>query len=528
MTMSHGETLVEASPEAIEHDGTDGSAESAPTTPGSGLRGHRLVWLVAAVAVVSLGAGVGLSTMIKSPAEQAAEVAPPQAGVVTAPVVQRVLANDVTMRADAAFEDAVEVKIPASDAEGVPAVVTGQVPEVGSELNPADVALEVSGRPVIVLGGDLPAYRTLVAGSAGPDVAQLKAALRALGIDPGKGAGKGDIYDAATAAAVQKLYAKVGYAAPSAGASADDAVRAAQEGATAAQQGLDRANADLAAGPADKVSDADKLEADNVVRHAQRDLATAQAEGGDVAKAQDDLALAQARRAELDKPRDTSSLTQAVTAAKADLRTAKEALAQAQQSALTPLPVSEVLFLANTPRRVDAVNVTRGTAVDGAVMSVSGATLLLEGSVAASDAKLLTVGATGTATLPDDSELAVTVASVEPKKADSGGGDSGDDKAAGRYVVALRPDALTPAQVEMLRGQNLRVVVPVDSTGGEVLAVPIAALTAGPGGESRVDVVRGKETQTITVTPGLAADGFVQITKADGDLKVGDKVVVGK
>ncbi|QAY64515.1 hypothetical protein ET495_16315 [Xylanimonas allomyrinae] len=88
--------------------------------------------------------------------------------------------------------------------------------------------------------------------------------------------------------------------------------------------------------------------------------------------------------------------------------------------------------------------------------------------------------------------------------------------------------------MEALRDQNVRVRVSVGSTQGAVLAVPVAALTAGPGGESRVEVQRAKGTETelvtelVTVTTGLAAEGFVEIVSADGDLEAGDLVVVGR
>jgi hypothetical protein len=71
--------------------------------------------------------------------------------------------------------------------------------------------------------------------------------------------------------------------------------------------------------------------------------------------------------------------------------------------------------------------------------------------------------------------------------------------------------------------------VPVSSTGGEVLAVPLAALTAGPGGEARVELVDGEDDDgtLLEVTTGLSADGFVEVTPVDGDLAEGDLVVVG-
>src|SRR5665647_3948758 len=88
------------------------------------------------------------------------------------------------MRGDAIYEDPAEVMIETGDIGG-PAVVTGQVPEVGANLDAGAVILEVAGRPVILLPGELPVYRTLRAGVSGPDVIQLKEALTALGIDPG-------------------------------------------------------------------------------------------------------------------------------------------------------------------------------------------------------------------------------------------------------------------------------------------------------------------------------------------------------
>ncbi|MEB0161123.1 hypothetical protein, partial [Pseudomonas sp. AH2 (2023)] len=68
---------------------------------------------------------------------------------------------------------------------GGAAVVTGNVPEVGAMLDPLSVGLTVSGRPVIVLPGELPAYRSLAFGMSGPDVVQFKQAMAAVGIDAG-------------------------------------------------------------------------------------------------------------------------------------------------------------------------------------------------------------------------------------------------------------------------------------------------------------------------------------------------------
>ncbi|MFF2622675.1 efflux RND transporter periplasmic adaptor subunit [Oerskovia jenensis] len=533
-----------------ENEGQAAGEATLAATPGTGLRGHRLIWLVAGIAVLSLLAGIVVSRLVVSPAQAAADAKAPDAGLITVPVEKKVIANDVTLRGDVKYDDAVQVKVETADLGG-PAVVTGQVPALGAELGQTSIALEVSGRPVIVLPGDLPAYRTLRVGVSGPDVAQLKAALTAVGIDPGKA--DSNVYDAATATAVDKLYANVGYPSPSSGDEAKDGVEAATQGVKDAEDALTSARADLSTSRGG-ATDVEKLEADNAVRGAERNLAAAQAgptdpaaepgtppQPGDVAGAQDALTLARAQRAALDKPKDVAAQSAAVTRAQRQLDDAKKALGEARTETLTALPASEVLFLSGLPRRVDEVLVERGATISGPVMAVSGATLVIEASAGASDAELLTPGAKATFTLPDDSEGTATVTSVEARKAEGEGKESSADaKKGARFTVSLAPDALTPEQITLLQGSNLRLTIPVSSTAGEVLAVPLAALTAGPGGESRVEVLRGdaatpskgtgtdRATDLVPVKTGLAAGGFVEIVSSDDPLEPGDKVVVGK
>ena len=57
--------------------------------------GRRTIAVMAVVAVVCLAAGLGLSRLIVSPGEAAADAAPPTAGPITVPVESRVIANDV-------------------------------------------------------------------------------------------------------------------------------------------------------------------------------------------------------------------------------------------------------------------------------------------------------------------------------------------------------------------------------------------------------------------------------------------------
>lgn len=513
--------------------------------------GRRTVVVLVVVAVVSLAVGLGLSRLLVSPGKAAADAAPPVAGPITVPVEKRVIANEVVLRGDVGYEDPVGLRVETADL-GNTAVVTGQVPEVGASVDVASVALEIVGRPVIVLPGELPTYRSLRAGVSGPDVLQLKQALVALGIGVGDAASS--TYDARTAAGVRALYQRVGYEPPTAGeelqtalTSAREAVRAAQDGVGAAQRELTTASA----GPLPSVV----VGLDAAVNVARARLAEAQSRcteatpeepcsQADVVAAQGELDQAVAARSEADARADVSGQNASLKSAQQALTAAREQLATAEAAVLTPLPASEVVFVPSLPRRVDSVDVKRGGTVTGVFMQVSGATVQVTATASRADAELLAAGTAGTATF-DDLEIPVTVASVgaldtagktdgttdgtEGQEGDTGTGDSGSEPPSDRRAVVFTLGDLTPEQLARIQGANLRIRVPVSSTEGEVLAVPLAALTAGPGGESRVEVAGegGKASRLVTVTTGLAADGYVEIASAQEPLEAGALVVVG-
>jgi len=84
-----------------------------------------------------------------------------------------------------------------------------KLPVVGAIVARGGTLYEISGAPVVLLYGPVTAWRPFVAGmSPGRDVAQLNANLRALGY----GAGTGDAFTGATAAAISALQAHLGLA----------------------------------------------------------------------------------------------------------------------------------------------------------------------------------------------------------------------------------------------------------------------------------------------------------------------------
>lgn len=511
-------------------------------------RVNKTVWVMAIIAVVSLGLGVALSRFVISPAEAAANAEPPEAGPITVAAENRVISSDVVARGDAVYDDAVQVKIEASETGGG-GVVTGAVPEVGTVVEAGMVLLEVKGRPVIVLPGELPVYRTLQVGASGPDVVQLQASLGEMGFD----AGASGVYDAATASAVAALFTQAGYTPPEPPEGTEEALEQAQQAVNSAQTSLDRAKADLTAAQAGPPQST-RIENQNGVNSAQRTLNLAKKctgvpeeeavgtdcegwNGPSVGDAQDALNLAIATRDEALQV-DTSGEVASRDGAQRELDSAIEALSKARDDVLTPLPASEIIFLANLPRRVDSVAVERGSTISGSVMSISGAVLEIVAKVDDADAALLTVGQEATLT-SGDLEIPATIAELNAAdtrnqtnadgttNSNSNSNNSANDN---RTEVVLHPTDLTEEQRSQIVGTNVRVTIPVESTGGEVLAVPVAALTAGAGGETRVEVMRpGAEApELVIVETGLAADGYVQIVSSEPAIKAGDLVVVGQ
>jgi peptidoglycan hydrolase-like protein with peptidoglycan-binding domain len=288
--------------------------------------------------------------------------------------------------------------------------------------------------------------------------------LDKLGFDPGTVNTK---YDSSTARAVEELYESAGYEAPE----PDEQLKQAVEGA-------------------DKNVDAMK----NALRQAQAALKQAKAGPGKA---------------------DTSVQQGAVDDAEENLDDAEAALAEAEFKAGTPLPVSEIVFVKTLPRRVDDVKVERGGTVNGVVMSVSGASLVVTVKVDAATKERLKVGMPASFDLGDGSLIAATVRRIT--------------RNADKFDVVVAPKTLTATQLERLREANVRVTIPVKSTNGKVLAVPLAALSAGSDGTSRVEVLRDGKVELIPVTVGLSADGYAQVTPAgDAKLTEGDQVVVGR
>jgi len=228
--------------------------------------------------------------------------------------------------------------------------------------------------------------------------------------------------------------------------------------------------------------------------------------------------LAERRLRVLTTPGDTSLQKLVSQAAKKEADGTAREVARLARRAGIQVPADEILFFPTLPLRVDSVRVRRGDSVAGRVMTVSNSRLAIDSSLSPNDAKLVRPGATVKIEEPD---LGVNATGVVTQVANRPGTHKVDP---GRVYVSITPRT-APAQ---LVGASVKVTIAVTSTEQKVLTVPVTALSVGADGDARVQVqAQGGGSQYVKVTPGLAAQGLVEVRSVNGDLAAGDLVVSG-
>lgn len=528
------------------------------------------VVLVAVAGLVAWAVG----SRVQSPDQAAARASEPEASWITVPVERRVLSSTVVARGDVAPEVSVGVDVPSS-VEGA-GVVTALGPSAGESVTEGTVLVVVSGRPVFALVGAVPVYRSLVPGMSGDDVAQLQAALSRLGYAPDVDGVFGD----ATKLAVTAWYADAGFepvwsdvtdgdvaaarqtldAAVSALADAESAlakvsgsqsvVVAAQVAVNDAQRRLDDAkaskteavtNAQVAVANAqaayDRVlADAEAVPADREAANATLVAAQTGLEGairqGDeaIASAQDALFLANVQLNEVKAAGGVDAARTTRDNAVASRDAAAEAyLGEVVRSGPT-VALGEVVFVPSLPARVRSSAsalgpVGAGTDAgghDGSLVELEAGGLVVTTTVRSGDEGLVRVGMS--VDLLDETTNTTYEAEVTSIASEATVDASGQlGRAAVIKPVKALPDSLT--------GVNLRVTVTAASSDGEVLVVPLAAVSAGADGTTRVSVLPAGATVPVdvAVNAGISADGFVVVEPVEPDgLSEGDLVVVGR
>lgn len=517
----------------------------------------------------------------QSPEQAAAAASEPTPSWITAPVERRVLSATVVQRGDVRAQSSTSIIVPSS-VEGDP-VVTQIVVSAGAEVADGSRVIEISGRPVFVLEGSVPVYRTLRPGMNGDDVQQLQDALTRFGF----AADSNGVFGELTKQGIADFYAQAGYdpvpASPNAAvdiAAASQALDDAEAAVTAAQLALDDASegqpasaiaqAEAALNDARRTLDSAVIAQQTDVTLAQQQLDAAVAEldrlvaDPETRPADSEAAAIAVEQARVNVDSVARSAQNAVDTARESVRVASLSLdevrrggetAQAQavldaaiaardraQGALMivvaangpTVPQGEMVFVPATPARVLSASTALGpvgaagqsdsaeAASSGGLVELASGGLVVSTQVRPGDFGLVRVGMD--VELLDESAGVTYPASIAELGNDS---VTGPDGQLGHPAV-ITPDALLP---DSLTGANVRVTITSASTEGPALIVPLAAVSSSADGTTRVSVVDGPNGAPVDVEveAGMSADGFVVIEPVvAGAVDAGDLVVVGR
>jgi HlyD family secretion protein len=219
------------------------------------------------------------------------------------------------------------------------------------------------------------------------------------------------------------------------------------------------------------------------------------------------------------------------------------------------VPAADVVFLPSLPATVVAVNGTTGEQPGQPFLELAPrGSLALTGELPPAYAGQVkpglkvtiydevtglhatgTVTGLGTATTTVPTGTVVDIGSSSGSASSSSGssGSSGSSSSASSGSsggTPFIPLTVTPSHplASALNGENVLVTVQTGQTEGPVLTVPVAAIVTTASGTSHVTVLgaHGKQAD-VAVTPGIAENGYVQVTPVKpGALAAGDHVVV--
>jgi peptidoglycan hydrolase-like protein with peptidoglycan-binding domain/multidrug efflux pump subunit AcrA (membrane-fusion protein) len=259
-----------------------------------------------------------------------------------------------------------------------------------------------------------------------------------------------------------------------------------------------------------------RLESELAIQAAERDANLAAEQLG--------LAEAAVRSARLSGEMSVQAALDAQRVAELDARLAADRadrlardLMVARSRLGVQIPVDEIVFIPSLPVRIEEITALVGDPARGPVMSVTDNQLAIDSSLPLDAAPLVEPGMRVEI---DEPALRIKASGVVSMVANTPGTRGVD----GYHIYfEVRVDE-TPTP---LKGFSLRLTIPIESTQGAVIAVPISALSLAADGTSRVQVERNGSLEYLVVNPGLSADGYVEVTPVEGTLEPGQLVVVG-
>jgi hypothetical protein len=189
------------------------SLTESASEPGGALGGrprHRRRWIAAGVlaAVAAVGIGAGVIDGYGGGGTGSSGVSDNAYPTSTVIVTRQSLSSEIPVNATLGYGGSYEVVNQASG-------ILTQLPPPGKVIAEGQVLYEVSGRPVVLLYGSTPAYRSLSEGTnsgvTGPDVRELNADLVAMGYASSSEIPAGsDVFSSWTTLGVEKLQSALG------------------------------------------------------------------------------------------------------------------------------------------------------------------------------------------------------------------------------------------------------------------------------------------------------------------------------
>jgi membrane fusion protein, multidrug efflux system len=447
-----------------------GGPQSSEPSP---RRRHARIAAVGAIVLVGAAITLGILLQSQHKPHAAADSGVP-AGDTTVTVQRRTLTEHAQLSGTLGYGSALELY------DRMPGTFTW-LPSVGSVIERGGTLFKVNQLPIVLMYGSVPAYRTLKEGVGdGEDVTQLNENLIALGYDPYGAIADYERFNEATAAAVRRWQKTEGL--PQTGEVelgrvifAPSARRVTALKATLGQdppggEGSQAAGGvkEAASKPASKEEPAGKEEP--------------------------------ARKTSAHKKKAPSK----ETPAKETKPSAKETAAK--DPGKEDSPSKEGSPSKGAPSGEESAGGGAGTPV----LTTTSTQQIVQLQVEADQQQLAHVGGSAPVTLPSGQTVNARITSVGTVATElsGGGGEGGQGGEGGKATISVtlaldrhvpHLDA-APVTIELVKERRRNV-----------LTIPATALIATAGGGYAVEALQGRRHVEIQVTPGMFADGYVQI-----------------
>jgi peptidoglycan hydrolase-like protein with peptidoglycan-binding domain len=448
---------------------------------------RRLGRRLAAAAILMAGVAVAAVLLLGSGSRPLKGAdAGPRPGVTTSVVTRRTLSESATVEGGLGYGAEL-------DLYNRLAGTFTWLPTVGEVIGRGETLWRIDNRPVVLMYGPVPAYRTLKEGAGdGPDVAELNRNLIDLGFDPYGEIDELAHFGVATAAAVRRWQeaehlprsgevelGRIVFA-PGARRVTGLEVVVGQDPLAIGQAEEAPAKESVLEGPAGHEPPAEEPEAGEPTGEKPEGSKPGQGtEAGGPSEEKDPEAEKPTRKPKADRQKNGPEGHHRPSAAPV--------------AAETPGDEGEDPGLAQEPAAAEAALTTTSTRQ------------LVQLELGAAEQGLAKVGRSAPVTLPDGSVVRGHIIEVGKvaEAAETGGPEGGGEPTISVTVVLDRPVAhLDEAPVSVALVRQVR---------RHVLAVPATALFATAGGGYAVQAVKGSRRVELAVTPGMFADGFVQI-----------------